>query len=91
MRFEDQINLFSSAKVVVGLGGAAMFNCLFCNESATIIDIEANDHFTTSHTGMFASRGLTYHLAYGSSEGKAVNSCWSLDVDAFLDGIASIL
>jgi len=37
--FENQVLIFSMAKVVVGVSGSALQNCTFCQEGSTVIEI----------------------------------------------------
>ena len=46
LNFKDQIKLFSSAKKIVGLHGAAFANICFCNPKTQIVE------FKTKTTGM---------------------------------------
>ena len=46
MPFKDQINLYNSAKIIVGLHGAGFANICFCSPGTKVIE------FKTSGTGM---------------------------------------
>lgn len=62
----EQIRLFSSAAVVVGAGGSAMFNTVFCHPGTSLIDIEAEPHWVGGHMRIFRSRGLRFGIFEGT-------------------------
>ncbi len=62
----EQIKLFSSAKVIVGAGGSAMFNTVFCHPGTSLIDIEAEPHWVGGHMRLFRSRGLRFGIFEGT-------------------------
>lgn len=85
MPFDDQVRAFHGADVVVGLGGAGMFNVAFCRPGTKVVTIEATDVFITGHTGMFSSLELPYGVILGQpdeSDGDPGNPHrrWTLDV-----------
>ena len=40
LKFEDQINLFSNAKQIVGLHGAGFANLVFCNPKTSVLELK---------------------------------------------------
>ncbi len=81
----EQIQAFARARVVIGLGGAGMFNVAFCRPGTKLVTIEATDHFILGHSGIFSSLGLRYGVIYGCAERTAENADnphapWTLDV-----------
>jgi hypothetical protein len=69
MSLPEQIALFARAEKVVGLGGAAMFNCVFSRPGTSVTSIEATTDFSTQHANMFASLGLNAGFIFGQSDG----------------------
>lgn len=69
----EQIQLFSSAGVIVAAGGSALFNTVFCHPGTKLIDIEAEPHWVRGHAKLFISRGLDF----GFFEGTPVNHDFS--------------
>jgi capsular polysaccharide biosynthesis protein len=57
---EDQVKLFSSAKLIAGLGGSAMLNCAFTGD-AKILILNSEGWFMNSHTLLSQTPGK---LAY---------------------------
>lgn len=55
LSFSDQIALFKSVDVDVGVGGAAMFNAACCKPRTKVVSIEGSVAFLDAHTNMFAS------------------------------------
>jgi capsular polysaccharide biosynthesis protein len=83
MRFEDQVRLFAAARVVVGLGGAAMFNTVFCAEGTRVVTIEGSTAFVDNHAGLFAGLGLRYAILLGRqdpTDPMEVHKRWTIDV-----------
>jgi capsular polysaccharide biosynthesis protein len=88
--FEAQISVFRHAKVVVGLGGAGLFNAVFCMPGTIIVTIESSNIFVDSHTNLFSSMGLRYGVIFGSedlSDERTVHRRWTIDVDRAIDSI----
>lgn len=69
----EQIACFSSASLVVGAAGSAMFNAVFCRPGTKVVDIESEPHWIFTHCNLFGSCGLDY----GIFEAKAADSDWS--------------
>lgn len=90
----DQIKLFRSAEVVVGLGGAAMFNAAFCRAPTRIVTIESTTTYLDAHTNIFASRGLEYGVIMGEedlSDPRPEHRRWRLDVAGAVQAVRGIL
>ena len=79
-----QAGLFRSARVVIGLGGAAMFNVAFCRSGTKVIDIESGLGFVDAHCNLFASRGTDYGIIIGRTDDdhpSPYQKTWTIDVD----------
>ena len=87
MDFRTQIQAFAQSDIVIGPGGAGMFNCVFCRPGATIVTIESNANWVANHCALFGSLGLNYSVVFGQQldAAKGPHSPWRLDVDGFLD------
>ncbi len=93
MTTRQQIEAFSSADLVVGASGSAMFNVVFSHPGTKLIDIESEPHWVFAHQNIFGSCGLDY----GIFEAKASDQNWSVhhkpfsvNVDALMTRIASM-
>ena len=64
----EQVSLFAGARVVVGLGGAGLFNAAFCRPGTLVVSIESSTHFAPSHTNLFASCQLVYGVILGEQD-----------------------
>jgi hypothetical protein len=62
----QQIRTFSSASVIVGAGGSALFNTVFCHPGTKLIVIEAEPHWVGGHSRLFKSCGLDYGIFEGT-------------------------
>jgi capsular polysaccharide biosynthesis protein len=92
--FPVQVSIFRKAKVVVGLGGAGMFNTIFCNPGTKIVSIESGMGFLDSHTNIFASAGLCYGVIVGEeddSDPRPTQKRWSVQVDRVVSAIAKFI
>ncbi len=58
----EQIKLFSSAGLILGASGSAMFNSVFCHPGTKLIDIESEPHWIHAHMCLFGSLGLKYGI-----------------------------
>ncbi len=90
----DQAALFHQAAVVVGPGGAGLFNCVFCQPGARVITLEGTLEFAPWHANLFASCGLDYGVVLGeedASDARANQRRWHLDLPVALAGIDKML
>jgi Glycosyltransferase 61 len=88
--FEEQVRLFANAKVVVGLGGAAMFNAVFCRPGTKIVSIESTNVFLLNHARLFAALDLNYGFILGqqdSSGEQYPHNPWTIDVAGALQAV----
>ncbi len=80
----EQAGLFRNAELVVGLGGAGMFNVAFCRPGTKVVDIESGMGFVDTHCNLFASRGADYGIIIGSTDDdhpSPYQKTWTIDVD----------
>jgi capsular polysaccharide biosynthesis protein len=70
----QQIEAFSSADLIVGASGSAMFNVVFSHPGTKIIDIESEPHWIFVHTNLFGSGGLDD----GIFKAEAQDQDWSV-------------
>jgi hypothetical protein len=90
----EQAATFHAADIVVGLGGAGMFNTVFCKPGTLVITIESTTSFVDAHTNIFASLGHDYAIILGEEDlddPRPVQRRWTLDVPRALDLIAQAL
>jgi hypothetical protein len=83
--FQSQVAVFNSARFVVGLGGAAMFNAVFCRPQTKVVTIESGTTFIDGHTNIFASMEFEYGVIFGEedlTDPRLVQRRWTLDVDS---------
>ena len=60
-----QAAIFRTAKIIVGLGGAGMFNIVFCRPDTLIVSIERSADFAMQHSNLFASCTNYYGFIFG--------------------------
>ena len=73
MSMRAQIACFSSASIVVGAAGSALFNTVFCHPGTLVVDIESEPHWMFAHMNLFGSAGLDYAIF----EARAADADWS--------------
>ncbi|WP_151720968.1 glycosyltransferase family 61 protein [Gemmobacter serpentinus] len=92
--FAEQIRLMRAADVVVGLGGAGMFNAVFCRPGTKLVDIESGMVFADAHCNLFASMGLDYAVIFGeedASDPRPSQKRWRLDIPRALEAITTMI
>lgn len=83
LAFEDQVALFASATVIVGLGGAGLFNAVFAKPGTKLVTIEASNAFIHNHANLFSSLSLDYAVIFGKRvalDDRWPHHDWTLDV-----------
>jgi hypothetical protein len=66
----EQIKLFSSASLIIGPSGSAMFNAVFCHPGTKLVDIESEPHWIHAHMCLFGSLGLDYGIFEGETDDR---------------------
>ncbi len=87
-----QIEIFSSAALVVGPSGAGMFNVVFCHPGTRVIDIESEPHWIHAHSCLFASCQHRYGIIEGkvdATDTRPVHRRWAVNIEAVCDRIAA--
>lgn len=89
----DQMRIFNNAAVIVTLGGAGLFNCIFTPPSALIIDIEGLPDWIIGHMRLFDSLGHTYGIIIGEADPTDLNlhKRWKLDIGKAIRRIDTVL
>ena len=91
---EEQIRLFTGAERIVAIGGAGLFNAVFCRAGARLLDIESTPLFLDAHSNVFAGAGLEYGLVIGredSADSSLAHRRWTLDIDAVMPTVAAFM
>ncbi|ALN74592.1 DUF563 domain-containing protein [Aureimonas sp. AU20] len=94
LSFAEQVALFAKARVVVGLGGAAMFNTVFCQPETQVVTIESTGVFLDAHTNLFSSLGLAYGVVIGEedrTDPRPSQRRWRLDVPGTVAALREML
>jgi hypothetical protein len=92
--FDKQVRTFAAAKVVIGLGGAGMFNAIFCSPGTKVVSIESSSRFIQGHANLFASSGLEYGFVLGKedmADMRPVHKRWSVDVTGCMNAVSAFL
>lgn len=64
LTFQEQINVFHSARYIVGPSGSAMFNSAFAPRGARIVDIETYHNTVRQHAKFYSSQHHVYAFAF---------------------------
>lgn len=89
---EEQIELFGSARRIVVLGGAGLFNAVFCKPGTKIVDIESSRDHLENHSTILSSMDIDYAMIIGQvdpDDPASHNKRWTVDIDraaAAIDG-----
>ncbi|WP_374545790.1 DUF563 domain-containing protein [Rhodoblastus sp.] len=94
--FEEQISCLSSARNIVGLGGSAIFNAVFCPDDARYITVESQPTFIATHTGFLASLSLWHGVIFGrpidlAQCGVNAHANWTVDIERALQAISQAM
>lgn len=90
LSIKEQIELFSSAKLVIGPSGSALFNAVFCHPNTKLIDIESEPFHIRDHISLFGSLNIDYGLFIGCpdpQDDKPIHKRWKVNIPALLDCI----
>ena len=91
---EEQIELFGSERRIVVLGGAGLFNAVFCKPGAKIIDIESTHDHIENHSTVLSSMDADYGIILGQvdqGDPELHNKRWTVDVERATAAIAEFM
>lgn len=91
---EEQIELFGSERRIVVLGGAGLFNAVFCKPGTKIVDIESIHDHLGNHSTVLSSMDLDYGIILGlvdQSDPASHNKQWTVDVEQATAAIAEFM
>jgi len=80
---EEQIARFAAAEQIVFLGGAAIFNAVFCAPDTSVVTIESGNEFAQAHTAIFSLLGLRHGVIFGredDTDPASFQRRWTVDV-----------
>lgn len=77
--FELQVKIFSNAKVVVGVSGAAMTNIIFCKNETKVICLQSNLAFENFFWDLACHCDLEFSYVFGKASGENPHSSFSID------------
>ncbi|MBN9378538.1 MAG: hypothetical protein BGO14_08570 [Chlamydiales bacterium 38-26] len=90
---KDQIKFFSSASMIVGPSGSALFNCVYCQPNVPIIDIESQPFHLDNHAALFSSYGVNYGFLAGFPDPldkRPVHRNWTVNIPALIACVRNI-
>ena len=65
MTVPEQVRAFAAAEMVAGIGGAGMFNTVFCRPGTKVLSVGDSPTFLGMHANLFASLGHEYGFVLG--------------------------
>jgi capsular polysaccharide biosynthesis protein len=84
--------LFAEAELIVGLGGAALFNVIFCPPTTRVVSIESSADFAHNHASLFAALGHRFGFIFGRQDPEdetPVQKRWTVDVDGVMRAVGA--
>ncbi len=90
---DEQIRLFSMARLVVGPHGAGMTNIVFCHPGTLVYELHPNIHLN----GCFFQASQLFRLAYhadafaAEAGARRVDTRWSVDIPTVISRVEAIL
>ena len=91
---EEQIELFGSERRIVVLGGAGLFNAVFCKPGTKIVDIESSRDHLENHSTVLSCMDADYGIILGQVDQDDPASCnkrWTVDVERVTATIAEFM
>ncbi len=90
---EEQIATFAAAEVIVGPGGAGMFNAIFAVPGRKLISIEPLPYWVGLHANIFGSMQHKYGFILGGADAAApsVQKRWSTDIGLLVEATKAML
>lgn len=91
---EEQIELFGSERQIVVLGGAGLFNAVFCKPGTKIVDIESSHDHIENHSTILSSMDVDYGIVLGQvdqSDPALHNRRWTVDVERTAAAVAKFM
>lgn len=88
--FQDQVRTFAAAEAVACLGGAALYNVVFCRPGTRVVTLESSDRFIRPHSRLIASMGFDYGVVFGTEDPDdpaPLHKRWSLDIAATVQAL----
>lgn len=71
LSFQEKISLFAQAEIVIATIGAGQANLVFCNESANVIELMAEDFAQPFFNDLANKVGINYDYLICKSDGRA--------------------
>jgi len=92
MSFVDQVQLFNSASVVVGMHGAGLSNIAFMPKGGKVVELLTPDRLWPTYRGVAARSGLEHFPYVGARAGeiREADSDVSVDVGHFIGFVAEV-
>jgi capsular polysaccharide biosynthesis protein len=90
LSFPDQVRLFAEAELVVGLGGAALFNIVFSPPTTRVLSIESSAVFAHNHACLFGALGHPFAFIFGRQDPEdetPVQKRWTVDVEGVMRAV----
>ena len=91
---EEQIELFGSERRIVVLGGAGLFNAVFCKPGTKVVDIESSHDHLENHSTILSSTDADYGIILGQvdrADPAPHNKRWRVDVERAAAAIAEFM
>jgi len=91
---KGQIELFGSKRNIVVLGGAGLFNAVFCQPGTKAIDIESSRDHIENHSTILSSMECDYGIILGQidrSDPAPHNKRWTVNVEEAALAIAEFM
>ena len=93
LSIEEQLQLFRSAKVIVGATGAALTNCLFCSQGAKVFEIQPSNYTGVWTRALCHQIQIEWHGYFAPSPARGLPEsslppgamfAWRTPIDDFL-------
>ncbi|MGQ8338399.1 glycosyltransferase family 61 protein [Sunxiuqinia sp. A32] len=86
LSFQEKIDLFAYADLIISLSGAGLTNFVFCEENTTVMELFGDQYVDfTFFYDIASKRNLDYHYFIGRNMGKINKSVKGQSDDVYID------
>lgn len=90
LSYEEQVRIFSEAKVIIASTGSALTNLLYCNAGATLVELRRNDdEIPPLYLGLSKQMGMNHYFVPTSDQGRYHS--YSVDVSLLMSCLQDVI
>ena len=91
LTFEQQVELFASAEVVVGVHGAGFANIVFAPENIKVIEVASKEYCPSMYRDIAFCRHQQYEMVFAAADDTTFGDVSKQSICLGSDGISRVL